>query len=122
MVLHSRHPYPRHVRVAAQLQREIAQWLMLHAEPPLNTDVTITRVEVARDLSHADVLFLGHEHESTEELELLLDQVRPEVQRVLGAELRMKRVPRLRFVWDRQYEHAAQVERILLDLKKTDGA
>ncbi|RMF19320.1 MAG: 30S ribosome-binding factor RbfA [Candidatus Dadabacteria bacterium] len=122
MVLHSRHPYPRHVRVAAQLQREIAQWLMLHAEPPLNTDVTITRVEVAKDLSHADVFFLGHEHESADELELLLDQIRPEIQRVLGAELRMKRVPRLQFRWDRQYEHAAQVERILFELNQTDNS
>ena len=119
--MHSRHPYPRHVRVASQLQREIAPWLRENVPAPWHLHTTVTRVEVTRDLSYADVYVLAHEGEDADALLETLNELVGELQRHLGAELRMKRTPRVRFVYDEQYEHAANIERIIQNLPETSA-
>lgn len=111
-------PYPRHVRIAAQLEREIATWLVTEADAPWDTLATVTRLETSRDLRHADVYVLLHEDDESRRGELL-DYLKGQAGMLrgrLGRTLHVKRVPALNFRYDDAYADAARVEAILTHL------
>lgn len=74
--------------------------------------VTITGVEVARDLRNTRVYYaaLGRQDD---EIELGLKAAAPHLQGVLGREVRMKYVPRLEFQLDPAIETGQRVEEII---------
>lgn len=113
-------PFARHLRVVSEIHREIATWLFENAEAPLNTDVTVTRVELSKDLSLATAYFLAHEGQDNDAIAEQLSEYVHAIQRELGANLRLKRTPKVRFVYDRQYAHSAAMEKILMSLPETD--
>lgn len=116
----SHRPFARHLRVMSEIHREIATWLFQNADAPLNSDVTITRVELAKDLSTATAYFLAHEGQDVEAItEQLLGYVHA-IQRQLGVNLRLKRTPKVRFMHDHQYAHSAAMEKILMSLSQSD--
>lgn len=120
----SQRPFPRHVRLASLLQEEIATWLIQEADSPWNTTATITRVEVTPDLSWANVYVLGHEWTEEEDAAAMLEYLNEEARHLrgdLGRKLRVKKVPRLRFRYDKAYAAGARVESILHRLREEEG-
>ena len=85
--------------------------------------VTITGVEVARDLGSAKVWVrvLGDAGALTESLEGL-GAAAPYLRRELGKLLHLRKVPELRFLEDRSMEHARRIEEILSDVAPGDEA
>lgn len=103
--------YPRSVRVNEVLRESIAEELERMDDPRLEF-VTITGVEVARDLRNARVYYaaLGRQDD---EIEAGLKAAAPHLQGVLGREVRMKYVPRLEFQLDPAIETGQRVEDII---------
>ena len=91
----------RTMRLAQQLQQEIA--LIIHRElkDPRLGFVTITKVELSRDLSHAKVLFscLGEGEERTRCQEAL-DHSTGFIYGLIKKRLRLKMTPNLLFRYD----------------------
>ena len=112
-----RRPTRRPERVAKVLQETIASYLQFEAREPELGFVTVTGVDVSRDLSHARirVSVMGEEDVKTTTLEALrgtLGRLRSHV----AGELRMRHVPELDFVLDRGSEHAQRINKILAEL------
>lgn len=85
--------------------------------------VTVTRVEVTGDLSHAQVFVSaqGTDEERARAIEGLQSAegfLRSRVARVLTT----RSVPELHVQADRGLEHAARIDRILADLREEPGA
>lgn len=80
--------------------------------------VTITRVKVSPDLQLARAYYtqLGDEA-ARKETRRALDRATPFLRRQIGARLRLRRVPELRFEFDESVEKQDRIEKILLELK-----
>lgn len=101
-------------RLNEQLKREISRILRSEVRDPRVGAPTVTGVDVTSDLSIArvHVRLAGTEEERARGLQGL-EAAAPFVRRLLGEDLRIRRVPELRFVEDRTLETATRIEEIL---------
>ena len=101
-------------RIAAQLLAEIARVLREEVSDPRIGLVTLTRVDVSPDLSHAAVYWSSvGRPESVEEIGEGLASAAAYVRRALARELPLRRTPELRFRRDPSLELAERTQRLL---------
>ncbi len=110
----ARRDYQRSDRVGDQMQRELADLIRLEVKDPRVGMVTLSGVEVSRDLAHAKVFFtqLGGE-EKGREAEQGLNNAAGYLRRELGARMRLRTVPQLRFVYDDTPERGARISALI---------
>ena len=113
-------------RVASQFQQEIATILQQELKDPTLGFVTITRVELSKDLSHAKVFFscLGPAEERTRSQETLEHSARF-LHGLLKKRFRLKVIPRLHFHYDESIEGSVAFSAVLDKLtqqRRADGA
>ena len=104
-------------RVAEQLRSELASLLARDVHDPGVGFVTLTRVQVSPDLQQARVWYtaLGDE-KSRANTARALERVAPFLRRQIGARLRLKRAPELKFVYDEAVAGQDRIEQILNEL------
>ena len=107
-------------RVADQLRSELAQMLAREVHDPGVGFVTLTRVHVSPDLQQARVMYtaLGDD-KSRANTARALQRAVPFLRRQLGARLRLKRAPELKFVYDESVAGQDRIEQILNELHHT---
>jgi ribosome-binding factor A len=105
-------------RVNQLLKEEISQLLQRELKDPRLGFVTVTEVEVARDLRTAKVFVsvLGTEAAWRASLEAL-ESARGYIRNWLAPRLRMRAVPHLAFHPDRSMAHAARIQQVLEELR-----
>ena len=110
--------FGRNVRVASQLQRELAELLRSDFKDPRLGMITVSDVEVTRDLSVAKVFvsFLGAQQHTTASLAILAEKG-PSLRHAVGATMRMRSIPELRFVYDDSLERGFRMDALLDELK-----
>ncbi len=115
----------RLARMNEHLKRELSEMIRTQVRDPRVGVVTITGVEVARDLGSARVFVreLGGEEELAETL-AGLQAAAPFLRSELGKFMRVRRVPELRFQEDRSMEGAMRIEQVLSEVfpEGADGA
>ena len=113
--------FSRGDRVAAQLQRELADLLRNELRDPRVGWVTVHAVEVSRDLAVAKV-FLGflQEDEATRESLAALKHSAPFLRRELGRRMKMRVVPELRFMRDESFERGMRISQLLHEIQHAD--
>lgn len=106
--------FTRSDRVAAQMQRELADLLRTRVRDPALGMVTLNAVELTRDLSMAKayVSFLGAREEVRSCIKIL-NQAVPSLRHELGKRIRMRVVPELRFVHDDSIERGLRIQSLL---------
>ncbi len=106
--------YPRTRRVAELLQRELSALIRDRLKDPEVGMVTISDVEVSRDLAHARVYFtlLGGEAERERTREAL-QRAAGFLRRELGRELHLRTIPQLRFIYDDTMDRGNRVSALI---------
>ena len=106
--------YPRTRRVAELLQRELSALIRDRLKDPEVGMVTISDVEVSRDLAHARVYFtlLGGEAEREKTREAL-QRAAGFLRRELGRELHLRTIPQLRFIYDDTMDRGNRVSALI---------
>lgn len=114
--------FSRSDRISSQIQREMAELIRTHAKDPRLGMVTVSEVEVSRDLSVAKVYvtFLGAREPAADCVELLA-ALTPALRRELGRRLRIRVLPELRFLYDDSIERGMHMD-ALLDQVAQDGS
>ncbi len=102
------------------LQRVIGEILLEEADIPLNTLVTISRVETTYNLASANVFLYIFPTEKAEEMAEHLRKQLYELQGFLNRTLDSRVVPRIRFSVDYGADHAAKIEQRILELKRSE--
>lgn len=104
-------------RVADQLRSELALLLAREVHDPGIGFVTLTRVQVSPDLGSARVLYtaLGDDKARAASAKAL-DRAAPFLRRQIGARLRLKRAPELRFIYDESIAGQDRIEQLLNQL------
>jgi ribosome-binding factor A len=107
----------RVARVEKELQHVIAQYLISGFKGPLPGLVTVASVRMPGDLRTARVYVsvLGEPEKLDQVLEILQERAF-EIQRFIGAELKMRYCPKLTFEPDHTTEQVLKVERILAEI------
>jgi len=106
--------FPRTRRVAEQLQRELATLIRDEVSDPRLGMVSVSAVEVSRDMSHAKVFIstLGSEEEADASLQVLQGAA-GYLRRLLGQRLTMRSVPQLHFKQDHSLENGARLSHLI---------
>ncbi len=107
-------PGRRVERLNEQFRRELTEILHGEAKDPRVGAATVTGVRTAPDLSFARV-FVAPGADEAAEHELLagLRAALPFLRRELGARMRIRRVPELRFEIDRAISYGRRIEELL---------
>ncbi|TPW10523.1 MAG: ribosome-binding factor A [Halothiobacillaceae bacterium] len=107
--------YSRTQRVTGQLQREIA--LIVHNEikDPRRGFITISAVELSRDLVHAKVFFtlLDPEESHRTLVADILNRAAGFIRHQLGQAMRMRIIPQLHFQYDSSIEHGCSLSALI---------
>jgi ribosome-binding factor A len=106
-------------RVGEEIRQELALLLAREVHDPGIGFVTVTRVKVSPDLQLARAYYtqLGDD-KAKQATRQALERATPFLRRQIGARIRLRRVPELRFEFDDSVERQDRIEKILLDLKK----
>lgn len=101
-------------RVAELLHKELAQRLRLEVKDPRLEPLSITHVDVTRDLSRATVHYLPlGGGEVTGDLRDALDEAAKRLRGPIGRALRLRHAPEIVFVKDVHTERAVRVTQLI---------
>jgi ribosome-binding factor A len=108
--------FPRTARINEVVREALAEELERMSDPRLSM-VTITGVDVTRDLRYAKVYYaaLGRHDD---EIEVALRKASPHLRGVLGRQVRLKYLPELQFRLDPAIEQGQRVEEILRTIEQ----
>jgi len=106
--------FSRGRRVGEQIQRELAELVQRELNDPRLGMVTISAVEVSRDLAVARVYFtvLNPEHDLQQTL-AGLNHANGFLRRELGKRMKLRVVPELRFEYDRSIENGSRLSALI---------
>ena len=105
--------YSRSIRVADQIQRELALLVVHEVADPRVGDVTVSGVDLSPDMRHARVLVTPRRDTDGRASVDALNRAAGFLRSRLGRRVRMRRVPRLVFEHDRTLEHALRIDALI---------
>ncbi|WP_313514002.1 30S ribosome-binding factor RbfA [Pseudomonas sp.] len=119
--------FSRTQRIGDQMQRELALLIQREIKDPRLGLVTITAVEVSRDLSHAKVFItvMGQEDDQIKSNLKILQDAAGFLRMHLGKAMKLRTVPQMHFHYDasirRGVELSALIERAVAEDRKHSG-
>ena len=108
--------YNRTDRVADHLRRELATLIQRGMRDPRLGMVSVTDVEVSRDLAHARVFYTSMDADSTEEATEIteaLNRAAGYMRSQLSRDSRLRMVPKLRFFYDSSVGRGRHLEELI---------
>lgn len=111
----SHREYKRSDRVAAELRREVAVLVHEAVRDHALPSVSVSDVEVTRDLEHATVWITALLPEQGPPAVKLLKDAAKEFRRELSRGMRMRSVPELHFKYDDSVDRGERIEQLLRD-------
>ncbi len=113
--------FSRTLRVRQLLKEEISLLIQREVKDARIQEVTVSDVEVSRDLKHATVYVqtLADDEQAADVLAGLRSAA-GFIRSRLGRELRLRRIPELRFQIDKTHERAARISQLLQEVKSSD--
>ncbi|MEW5917820.1 MAG: 30S ribosome-binding factor RbfA, partial [Gemmatimonadota bacterium] len=111
-------------RVAEAIRAEVATFLADGVKDPrVKAFVTVTGVDVTRDLRQARVYvsLMGADADRASTLEAL-DHLAPHLRSIIGKSLRLRAAPELEFRVDDSIAHAARIDSLLAQARESDAA
>ncbi|HEX3011486.1 MAG TPA: 30S ribosome-binding factor RbfA [Syntrophomonadaceae bacterium] len=110
----------RQERMSIEIKKILAQILKEQIKDPRIdfTAVSVTRVDVPSDLSHAriNISVLGDDAKQTETMKAL-QNARGFVRKELAQQLQVRHAPEIEFKLDKSIEHGIRINTLLNDLK-----
>ena len=112
--------YQRHQRVESLILEELNKIIIRELEFG-GALVTVTGVQVQKDLDYAIVMVSVIPNEKSEEVFKILDKNRRHLQHLLLKKINIKPLPEIRFEIDKGLEKAAELEKTFMDIEKGGG-
>jgi len=105
--------FSRATRLADQIQRDLADLIRLEVRDPRVGLVTITTVEVTRDLSHARVFVTSLTETAAAESVQALTHAAGFLRSRLAQTLKLRTIPELHFVYDASIERGVRLSKLI---------
>lgn len=109
-------------RVGERIQEELSNVLRREVADPRLALVTITAVEVDRELAFATIIVsaMGSDDSSEEILEAL-EGAKGYLRTELAGRIPLRSFPNLRFRWDASHTQGTRIEELLAQIKAEEG-
>lgn len=117
--------FKRSDRVAQELQKEVAVILQREVKDPRIGMVTVSDVEVSKDLAYAKIFvtfLFDHDEVAIEQGMKGLEKASPYIRSLLGKAMRLRIVPELRFVYDQSLVEGMRMSNLVTDVIRKDEA
>ncbi|AKO45643.1 30S ribosome-binding factor RbfA [[Haemophilus] ducreyi] len=117
--------FKRSDRVAQELQKEIAVILQREVKDPRIGMVTVSDVEVSRDLAYAKIFvtfLLDNDQDIIAQGMKGLEKAGPYIRTLLGKAMRLRIVPELRFIYDQSLVEGMRMSNLVSNVIKSDQA
>jgi len=113
--------FSRTRRVGEQIQRELAVLIQQEIKDPRLGMVTVSAVDVSRDLSVAKVFVtvLDEEHDMKQTLDVL-ERAAGFLRHCLGKSMSLRCVPTLKFIYDASVSHGNRLSSLIDDAMSSD--
>lgn len=110
-------------RVTSDIKIALAELLRDVKDPRVSKLLSIVKLQVSGDMSYATVYVSAIEgsEKTNESVKALNKSAAPFLRRELGARLKLRKVPELRFVADESIKNSAEISRILESLNNTEN-
>lgn len=105
-------------RVSAQLRRELGAIVHAIVREHGLPSVSVSDVEVTRDMAHAKVFFTALQSERAKEALKGLNALVPEIRRELSRAVKMRHTPELHFHYDDSVDRGERIDTLLRDLER----
>ena len=103
-------------RVSAQLRRELGRIVHEAVREHSLPSVSVSDVEVTRDLAHAKVFVTALQAERSKEAVKALKELSPQIRFQLGKAMKLRHVPELHFHYDDSVDRGERIDNLLRDL------
>lgn len=107
--------FKRTDRVSAQLRRDLGELVHAAVRDHGLPSVSVSDVEVTRDLAHAKVFVTALDPARAAEAVAALKELAREIRFELGQRVRMRSVPELHFHYDDSVDRGERIEQLLRD-------
>lgn len=109
-------------RVAQQIQREIAVILQREVKDPRVGMVTVSDVELTRDLQHAKIFvtFFLNEVDDIEAGVKVLNDASGYIRILMGKAMKLRVVPEIRFVYDKTLVEGMRISNLITNTVRDD--
>lgn len=106
--------FGRHQRLGAQIMRTLSELLRFEVKDPRLQDVSLTAVDLTRDLSVAKVYYsLLNPNDDSAQAQEGLEKAAGFLRRKLGGAIKIRHVPELRFAHDDSAEHGMKISELI---------
>lgn len=103
-------------RVSAQLRRELGTIVHAIVREHGLPSVSVSDVEVSRDMAHAKVFFTALQAERSREALKGLQALAPEIRHKLSLAVRMRHTPELHFAYDDSVDRGERIDNLLREI------
>jgi ribosome-binding factor A len=111
-------PFSRGERVSGQIQKIISGLLLKKINDPRIEFATITGVKMNDDLSEAIIFFTTYTGEKGQKEALKgFTSAQGFIRKSLGKELKIRHIPKLRFIHDNSFDYGSKMDAILKSVK-----
>ncbi len=118
--------FKRTDRVAEQLQRELAQIIQMDIKDPRVGMVTVSAVDISRDLYHATayVTFMGipDDEESIQQALDILNQTTGFIRNLIGKRVKMRTIPTIKFAFDVSIARGSELSALIRQARDKDDS
>lgn len=115
--------YSRTQRIGDQMQRELATMISREVKDPRLGFITITAVDVTRDLGHAKVFITVMGDNTAEQIQNNLDVLNDAagfLRMLLGKAMKLRTIPQLHFHYDSSIERGAHLSALIDKARAAD--
>jgi ribosome-binding factor A len=112
----------RLIRISERIREDLSEILLKESSDPRLKGVTITDVEVDRELAFAEIYVCTIEGSpNSQEILNALDHAKGFLRSELAHRMDLRVFPRLRFHWDPTLEHADKIEQLIQSIHSADS-
>lgn len=112
----------RATRIAERIREELSEILVTQVQDPRLTGISITDVNVDRELAFANIYYSSLEgSKRAKEILAGLDHAQGFLRSALAKRIDLRVFPRLRFHYDPTFERAERIEQLLTSLHTEEG-
>lgn len=118
--------FSRSRRVAQQLQQEVARILQREVKDPRVGMVTVSSIDLSRDLSYAKVYVtffnIDNDEARIKEGIAALDAASGYIRSLVGSAMKLRIVPELRFLYDNTLVEGMRMSNLVTEVRAKDKA
>ena len=107
-------------RISAQLRRDIGELVHEAVREHGLPSVSVSDVEVTRDLAHAKIFVTALDASTEKEVIKALKELAKEMRYQLGKRMKIRSLPELHFVYDSSLDTGERIEKLLKDTPPAD--